>query len=87
MLLSSKFFDFILVLCSFQEVGLLNPSFNCFVSFTLSSADKATMGIYNYNVVSPAILDITQFLVQLNSRWILQFINEISNSLQKLHIL
>ena len=87
MLLSSKFFDFILVLYSFQEVGLLNPSFNCFVSFTLSSADKATMGIYNYNVVSPAILDITQFLVQLNSRWILQFINEISNSLQKLHIL
>ena len=68
MLLSSKFFDFILVLYSFQEVGLLNPSFNCFVSFTLSSADKATMGIYNYNVVSPAILDITQFLVQLNSR-------------------
>ena len=87
MLLSSKFFDFILVLYSFQEVGLLNPSFNCFVSFTLSSANKATMGIYNYNVVSPAILDITQFLVQLNSRWILQFINEISNSLQKLHIL
>ena len=35
------------------------------------------------NVVS-AIVDITQSLVQFNSRWILQLINGIDNVLQKL---
>ena len=35
------------------------------------------------NIVS-AIADITQSLVQFNSRWILQLINGISNDLQKL---
>ena len=35
------------------------------------------------NVVS-AIVDITQSLLQFNSRWILQLINGISNDLQKL---
>ena len=35
------------------------------------------------NVVS-AIVDITQSLVQFNSRWILQLINGISKDLQKL---
>ena len=35
------------------------------------------------NVVS-AIVDITQSLVQFNSRWILQLINGISKGLQKL---
>ena len=35
------------------------------------------------NVVS-AIEDITQFLVQFNSRWILQLTNGISKDLQKL---
>ena len=36
------------------------------------------------NVVTPKTLDITQFLVQFNSRWILQLINGISEDLQKL---
>ena len=47
------------------------------------------MGTYNVvslilNVVSPAIFDVTQNLVQLNSRWVLRLINGISNDLQKL---
>ena len=32
----------------------------------------------------PAIVDITQVLVQHNLRWILQLINDISNDLAKL---
>ena len=46
---------------------------NYFVGFTLSLVDKVTIGTYNFvfvilNVVSPVMLDITQFLIQLNSR-------------------
>ena len=47
------------------------------------------MGIYIFvsvilNSVSSAILDITQFLIQLNSRWILQLMKGISSDRQKL---
>ena len=45
--------------------------------------------MYNFllvilNAVTPTTLDITQFLAQFNSRWILQFISDISKDLQKL---
>ena len=36
------------------------------------------------NSVIPATSDILQFLVQFNSRWILEFIKVVSNDLQKL---
>ena len=49
------------------------------------------MGMYNVvfvilNSVFPAISDITQFLVQFNSRGMLQLIKGTSNDLQKLLI-
>ena len=31
-------------LCSFQYIGLLNPSFNSFVNSELSSTDKVILG-------------------------------------------
>ena len=69
----------------------MNPSFSCFVKFTLSLVDKVTIGTYNFvlvilNVVAPTILDIKQFLVQLSSKLILQLVNGISNDLKKLDI-
>ena len=72
---------------SFQWTGLLNPSCNSFTSFTLSLLDKVTIGFYNLvfvilNVVS-TIIDITQSLLQFNSKWILQLISGICNDLQK----
>ena len=78
----------IFVCYSFQYTGLLNPSSNSFTNFTLSLLDKVRIGPYNFvyvilNVVS-AIVDITQSLLQFNSRWILQLINGISKDLQKL---
>ena len=47
------------------------------------------MGTHNFvfvilNVVLPPLLDITYFLVQFNSRWILKLIKGISNDCQKL---
>ena len=50
--------------------------------------DKVTTGTYNFvfvilNAVL-AIVDITQSLLQFNSRWILQLINGISTDLQNL---
>ena len=47
------------------------------------------MGIYIFvsvilNAVSSAILDVTQFLIQLNSGWILQLMKGISSDRQKL---
>ena len=55
------------------ETGQLNPSTNCFTSFALSWLDKVTIGTYNFvffilNFVAPTIFDITQFLLQFNSR-------------------
>ena len=50
----------------------MNPLSNRFTSFTLSLLDKVTIGTYNFvivilNVVL-AVVDITQSLVQSNSR-------------------
>ena len=47
------------------------------------------MGTYNFlfvilNVLLPILSDITQFLVQLTSRYILQLIKGMSNNRQKL---
>ena len=68
----SKSLVSIFVWYSFQQPSLLNPSFNSFTGFTLSLLDKVTIGPYNFvfvisNVVS-AVVEITQSLVQLNSR-------------------
>ena len=71
-------FFFIFVWYSFQKTGFLNPSSNSFFSFTLSLLYKVTIRTYSsiviLNVVA-AIFDITQSLLQFNSRWILQLIN------------
>ena len=32
----------------FQYIDLLNPSFNCFTNFTLSSVDQVTTGTYSF---------------------------------------
>ena len=87
-MLLSKLYVSIFVCYSFQYTGLLNPSSNSFTNFTLSLLDKVRIGTYNFvtvalNVVS-AIADITQSLLQFNSRWILQLISGISKDLQKL---
>ena len=84
----SKFLVSISVWYSFQLTGLLNPSSNSFTSFTLSFLQKVTIGTYNFvfvilNVVS-ATVDVTQSVLHLNSRWILQLVNPISKNLQKL---
>ena len=47
------------------------------------------MGTYNFlfvilNVLLPILSDITQFLVQFTSRYILQLIKDMSNNRQKL---
>ena len=57
------------------------------VNFTLHLFDEVAMQTYNFvfvilNSVFPAILDVTQFLVQFNPRWRLQLIKGISNDRQ-----
>ena len=65
------FADFVSYL--FQYAHLLNPSFNCFVKFTLSGVDKKTMGTCNLasvvsNFVEIPALDKVQSSIQFNSR-------------------
>ena len=52
---------------------------NCFVNIVLSLVDKVNIGTKTFvsviiNFQSPSKLDITQSLIQISSRWILQLI-------------
>ena len=57
------FFCFYFCFIFVPVTGLLNPSFNCFVKYTLSLVDKVTIGTNNFVLV---ILNVVSLLLALS---------------------
>ena len=77
-----------ITLYAFQYTVLLNLSLNNFNNFTLSSADKVTIGKKRFAsvILKIAVLAVVSkhFSIEFNESSILQLINGISSDLQKL---